>query len=75
MNIPQEEHQGHNIPDANWPFQGQIEFHNVTLKYMPSLPPALRDLSLTITGGTQVCKFTIINSDRIIRFFLENVFF
>ncbi|XP_023761858.1 ABC transporter C family member 13 [Lactuca sativa] len=54
MNIPQEELEGHKIVDANWPFQGQIEFHNVTLKYMPSLPPALRDLTLTITGGTQV---------------------
>ncbi|KAI3737516.1 hypothetical protein L2E82_27520 [Cichorium intybus] len=54
MNIPQEEHQGRIILDAIWPSQGQIEFRNVTLKYMPSLPPALRDLSLTIAGGTQV---------------------
>ncbi|KAI3512724.1 hypothetical protein L1887_20043 [Cichorium endivia] len=54
MNIPQEEHQGHTILDAIWPSQGQIEFRNVTLKYMPSLPPALRELSLTIAGGTQV---------------------
>lgn len=54
MNIPQEEHQGRIILDAIWPSQGRIEFRNVTLKYMPSLPPALRDLSLTIAGGTQV---------------------
>ncbi|KAJ0794971.1 putative ABC-type xenobiotic transporter [Helianthus annuus] len=54
MDIPQEELQGHNVLDANWPFDGQIEFHNVTLRYMPSLPPAVRDLSFTIAGGTQV---------------------
>ncbi|GKC15854.1 ABC transporter C family member 13 [Tanacetum coccineum] len=54
MDIPQEELQGHNILDANWPFRGQIEFQNVSLRYMPSLPPALRGLSLTIVGGTQV---------------------
>ncbi|KAI7753670.1 hypothetical protein M8C21_015812 [Ambrosia artemisiifolia] len=54
MDIPQEELQGRTISDANWPFEGQIEFHHVTLRYMPSLPPAFRDLSFTITGGTQV---------------------
>ncbi|KAL8232301.1 hypothetical protein R6Q57_002079 [Mikania cordata] len=54
MDIPQEELQGHEILDANWPIKGQIEFHHVTLRYMPSLPPALRDLSFTIAGGTQV---------------------
>ncbi|GKF56732.1 ABC transporter C family member 13, partial [Tanacetum coccineum] len=53
MDIPQEELQGHKILDANWPFRGHIEFQNVTLRYMPSLPPALRGLSLTIIGGTQ----------------------
>ncbi|GJT19751.1 ABC transporter C family member 13 [Tanacetum coccineum] len=30
-----------------------IEFQNVTLRYMPSLPHALCGLSLTIVGGTQ----------------------
>ncbi|XP_071733419.1 ABC transporter C family member 13-like [Rutidosis leptorrhynchoides] len=54
MDIPQEELQGHKILNADWPFQGTVEFQNVTLRYMPSLPPALRDLSLRITGGTQV---------------------
>ncbi|PWA42410.1 ABC transporter C family member 13 [Artemisia annua] len=54
MDIPQEDLQGNKILDTNWPFRGQIEFQNVTLRYMPSLPPALRGLSLTIVGGTQV---------------------
>lgn len=56
MDIPQEELQGNKTINADWPFQGRIVFRNVTLRYMPSLPPALRDLSLTIPGGTQVCK-------------------
>ncbi|XP_024972697.1 ABC transporter C family member 13 [Cynara cardunculus var. scolymus] len=54
MDIPQEELQGHKVLDVEWPFQGEIEFRNVTLRYMPSLPPALRDLNLRIAGGTQV---------------------
>ncbi|KAJ9559656.1 hypothetical protein OSB04_004816 [Centaurea solstitialis] len=54
MDIPQEELQGNEDLDVDWPFRGEIEFRNVTLRYMPSLPPALRDLSLTIAGGTQV---------------------
>nr|XP_043635452.1 ABC transporter C family member 13 isoform X2 [Erigeron canadensis] len=54
MDIPQEKFQGNKILDAAWPSHGQIEFQNVALRYMPSLPPALRNLSLTIAGGTQV---------------------
>ncbi|XP_071734179.1 LOW QUALITY PROTEIN: ABC transporter C family member 13-like [Rutidosis leptorrhynchoides] len=54
MDIPQEDLQGHKILNADWPFQGTVEFQNVTLRYMPSLPPALRDLSFKVTGGTQV---------------------
>ena len=57
MDIPQEELQGHKVLDVDWPFRGEIEFRNATLRYMPSLPPALRDLSLTIAGGTQVCNY------------------
>lgn len=62
MDIPQEDLQGNKILDANWPFRGQIEFQNVTLRYMPSLPPALHGLSLKIVGGTQVCKSSHINA-------------
>lgn len=56
MDIPQEELQGHKSLDAHWPYEGQIEFHHVSLRYMPSLPPVFRDLNFTIAGGTQVCE-------------------
>lgn len=56
MDIPQEELHGTKLLDPDWPFQGQIEFINVTLKYMPSLPAALHDLTFIVVGGTQVCS-------------------
>ncbi|KAI3894612.1 hypothetical protein MKW92_035428 [Papaver armeniacum] len=31
-----------------------IEFQNVTLRYLPSSPPALRGITFTVAGGTQV---------------------
>lgn len=54
MDIPQEEIAGRLCMNPDWPNQGVIEFQNVTLKYKPSLPPALCNLSFTIAGGTQV---------------------
>lgn len=54
MDIPQEELIEGQRFDQHWPFQGDVNFQNVTLRYMPSLPPALRGVSFTITGGTQV---------------------
>ncbi|EXB55132.1 ABC transporter C family member 13 [Morus notabilis] len=55
MNIPEEEQlHGHQSLSPNWPYKGQIEFRNVTLRYMPSLPPALRDITFSIKGGMQV---------------------
>ncbi|XP_030491896.2 ABC transporter C family member 13 isoform X1 [Cannabis sativa] len=54
MNIPEERLDGNHSLSPNWPYQGQIEFHNVTLRYMPSLPAALHDVSFTICGGMQV---------------------
>lgn len=54
MDIPQEELIEGQRFDQHWPFQGDVKFQNVTLRYMPSLPPALRGVSFTITGGTQV---------------------
>ncbi|XP_022853952.1 ABC transporter C family member 13 isoform X4 [Olea europaea var. sylvestris] len=54
MDIPQEELMGENSLDPTWPLHGEIQFQNVTLRYMPSLPPALRDVSFTVAGGTQV---------------------
>ncbi|KAA8540550.1 hypothetical protein F0562_024531 [Nyssa sinensis] len=54
MDIPQEEFHGCQLLVPGWPFQGQIEFQNVTLRYKPSLPAALHNISFTIAGGTQV---------------------
>lgn len=53
MDIPHEE-VGDEQLDLNWPSQGEIQFQNVTLRYLPSLPPALRGVSFIIAGGTQV---------------------
>ncbi|KAF2321524.1 hypothetical protein GH714_000277 [Hevea brasiliensis] len=54
MDIPQEELRGSQSLNLDWPFQGLIEFQNVTMRYMPSLPPALNGVTFTILGGTQV---------------------
>ncbi|KAL0319052.1 UNVERIFIED_CONTAM: ABC transporter C family member 13 [Sesamum angustifolium] len=54
MDIPQEKLTGQNLSDRNWPSQGEIQFQNVTLRYKPSLPPALFDVSFHIPGGTWV---------------------
>ncbi|XP_017978946.1 PREDICTED: ABC transporter C family member 13 isoform X3 [Theobroma cacao] len=54
MDVPQEELHGFQSLNSGWPFQGVIEFQNVTMKYMPSLPAALNDITFTIAGGKQV---------------------
>ncbi|KAK8584710.1 hypothetical protein V6N13_138661 [Hibiscus sabdariffa] len=54
MDVPQEELHGFQHLYSSWPFQGVIEFQSVTMKYMPSLPAALNDITFTIAGGTQV---------------------
>ena len=54
MDVPQEELHGVQSLNSSWPSQGMIEFQNVTMKYIPSLPAALNDITFTIAGGTQV---------------------
>lgn len=54
MDVPQEELCGYQSLSPDWPFQGLIEFQNVTMRYKPSLPTALHDINFTIEGGTQV---------------------
>lgn len=54
MDAPQEEIGGSKSLHPDWPFEGKITFQNVTLKYLPSLPPALRDVDFTVAGGTHV---------------------
>jgi len=59
MDIPQEEQTGCLYLNPDWPNQGFIEFDCVTLKYMPSLPAALCNLSFRIAGGTQVSELLL----------------
>lgn len=54
MDIPQERLQASQALLPDWPMQGQIEFEHVTLRYKPSLPAALHDLSFSIASGMQV---------------------
>nr|QGP74118.1 ABCC transporter [Sedum alfredii] len=56
MNVPQEElHKKKSVESGTgWPSEGHIEFRNVTLRYKPSLPAALRDITFSIKGGNQV---------------------
>lgn len=62
MDIPEEELHGDQSLNPNWPFQGLIEFRNVTLRYMPSLPAALKDITFTIEGGMQVVTILSISA-------------
>ncbi|XP_010063576.2 ABC transporter C family member 13 isoform X4 [Eucalyptus grandis] len=54
MDVPQEQLGGQPPPNLDWPSQGLIEFQHVTMRYMPSLPAALNDVTFTIPGGMQV---------------------
>lgn len=54
MDIPQERLEGSQTPLPQWPRQGQIEFDHVTLRYKPSLPAALQNISFDIPAGMQV---------------------
>eukprot|EP01018_Ginkgo_biloba_P007386 Gb_12211 [translate_table: standard] len=54
MEVSPEELEGRIYVHPNWPMEGLVEFNHVTLRYMPSLPPALRAVSFTIHAGEQV---------------------
>nr|CAD7398178.1 unnamed protein product [Timema poppensis] len=41
-------------PPEDWPFEGEIEFQNVYLKYVETEPPVLKDLNLVINPGEKV---------------------
>lgn len=62
MDVPQEELSGHQPLSTDWPVHGLIEFQNVTMRYKPSLPAALHDVTFTIEGGTQVRTHKAWNS-------------
>ncbi|XP_010488818.1 PREDICTED: ABC transporter C family member 13-like [Camelina sativa] len=54
MDVPQEEVSGRQSLSGKWPVQGLVEFHNVTMRYISNLPPALNHISFKIQGGMQV---------------------
>lgn len=54
MDVPQEEVSCCQSLSGKWPVQGVVEFHNVTMRYISTLPPALNHISFTIQGGMQV---------------------
>ncbi|KAL3633123.1 ABC transporter C member 13 [Castilleja foliolosa] len=54
MDISPENLTGEKPLDPSWPSKGDIHFQNVTLRYLPSLPPALFDVSFNIPGGSRV---------------------
>jgi ATP-binding cassette subfamily C (CFTR/MRP) protein 10 len=54
MDVPQEEVSGPQSLSDKWPVHGLVEFHNVTMRYISTLPPALTQISFTIQGGMHV---------------------
>ncbi len=41
-------------PSALWPAKGRIDFRNVTMRYRPDLPLALKDLSFSVGKAEKV---------------------
>ncbi|CAN0521528.1 unnamed protein product [Scytosiphon promiscuus] len=41
-------------PKANWPAKGSIEIRNMSMRYRDDLPRVLKDLTLSISGGSRV---------------------
>eukprot|EP00708_Paratrimastix_pyriformis_P001688 GAFH01000298.1.p1 GENE.GAFH01000298.1~~GAFH01000298.1.p1 ORF type:complete len:336 (+),score=105.20 GAFH01000298.1:223-1230(+) len=52
-NVPQEEHEGE-LPPAEWPQEGAIQFEDVSFRYRPKLPLVLRGVDFTIRGCEKV---------------------
>ncbi|CAI9088256.1 OLC1v1022537C1 [Oldenlandia corymbosa var. corymbosa] len=40
-----------NRPDVHWPSQGQVDLHDLQVRYAPHLPLVLRGLTCTFLGG------------------------
>jgi ABC-type multidrug transport system fused ATPase/permease subunit len=44
-----------NIPGASsWPSVGRVEMKDVVLRYRPDLPPVLKGLTMSVTGGEKI---------------------
>lgn len=42
------------LPPENWPSEGNITFHDVSLTYYPGGPQVLKKINLTIKGGEKI---------------------
>ncbi|KAH8098412.1 ATPase [Aureococcus anophagefferens] len=51
---PREADDGVAAPPEGWPAKGKVEFADVTLRYRPGLPPALKHLTLTVDAGANL---------------------
>lgn len=54
MDVPREQAEGTVTVHPSWPKEGIIEFERVSLRYKPTLPAALNNLSFRIMGGLKV---------------------
>ena len=52
--IPQESETHTLEADGTWPNQGQVQFKNVTLKYRPTTPAVLKNLTFIVDPGTKI---------------------
>ena len=61
---PEADLTSNNSPPESWPDKGYIEFKNVNFKYHDTAPKVLRDLDLSICGGSKVtyCLTAVINT-------------
>lgn len=41
-------------PQIEWPAQGQIEIKNMVMRYRPELPPVIKGISMSISGGEKI---------------------
>lgn len=51
---PLEEDKAKVHPPANWPSAGEVSFRNYTLRYRPSLPPALKSVNFVAPRGAKI---------------------
>lgn len=41
-------------PPPTWPSEGRVEISDIVLKYRPELPPVLKGVSMTVSGGEKI---------------------
>lgn len=54
INTKPEKYEQGEVPDAQWPSKGKVEFKDVQLKYRPELKTVLKGLSFSVKPGEKV---------------------